>query len=216
MFMKDLLANLPSTWNSEVVDIVCLGIGSLSTSIISQHQFALLTHLKEGLFKVVDNVYLYDPVLSTTDYEIASRFGCARKEIQIGRYKIQKKTVFFMPHCPRALYNNVLLENWSGESLLDILIIGNSFSGYDLKQMSKNNAKNRISLVHRILPCVQEYPLSNDVNKYSEIFMAFHDTSIHSFHTESNNQIFMNGDFLREESNELITINNDIENEEKQ
>ena len=33
-------------------------------------------------------------------------------------------TLFFMPHCPRSLYNAVLRENWTSQQLQQVLILG--------------------------------------------------------------------------------------------
>jgi hypothetical protein len=38
-------------------------------------------------------------------------------------------TVFYMPHCGTALYNNLLWSNWTPDALSSMLIIGNSFAG---------------------------------------------------------------------------------------
>lgn len=40
-------------------------------------------------------------------------------------------TVFYMPHCGTALYNNLLWSNWSVDALAKVLIIGNSFRGLE-------------------------------------------------------------------------------------
>lgn len=81
-----------------------------------------------------------------------------------------------MPHCPRALYHNLLLENWTVENLRKIIIIGNSFSAYDTKQIS--NKKN--SFMKRISPHMTEFPIKiSDNRSDSDLFMAFHDTSVH-------------------------------------
>ena len=36
-------------------------------------------------------------------------------------------TVFYMPHCGKALYNNLLWANWQPELLSLLTIVGNSF-----------------------------------------------------------------------------------------
>lgn len=35
------------------------------------------------------------------------------------------KTVFFMPHCGKTLYENVVASNWEATALSDVVIIGN-------------------------------------------------------------------------------------------
>jgi len=43
------------------------------------------------------------------------------------------KTLFFMPHCGKALYNNLLWANWSLDRLPKVVLIGNSFANYSLR-----------------------------------------------------------------------------------
>ena len=40
-------------------------------------------------------------------------------------------TVFYMPHCGTALYNNLLWSNWSVDALSKMVVIGNSFRGLE-------------------------------------------------------------------------------------
>lgn len=46
-----------------------------------------------------------------------------------GDLKVVEKTCFFMPTCPRELYEIVLSNN--KDNLKDLYIIGNSFRGYE-------------------------------------------------------------------------------------
>ena len=49
---------------------------------------------------------------------------------QLCRRKVQTHTLVFMPHCGRAMYNNLLWANWSPENLAKLTLIGNSFLSY--------------------------------------------------------------------------------------
>ena len=40
-------------------------------------------------------------------------------------------TLFYMVHCGKALYNNLLWRNWSVGALSNMVIIGNSFKGIE-------------------------------------------------------------------------------------
>lgn len=56
----------------------------------------------------------------------------ARPSPQEGRRSVGgEPTVFYMPHCGTALYNNLLWGNWSVDALAKMLIIGNSFRGLE-------------------------------------------------------------------------------------
>lgn len=51
---------------------------------------------------------------------------------QEGKHSVQgQPTVFYMPHCGTALYNNLLWSNWSADALSRMVIIGNSFRGLE-------------------------------------------------------------------------------------
>ena len=49
------------------------------------------------------------------------------------KFKVQENTLFFMPHCGKAMYNNLLWANWSVDRLGKMVIIGNSFNSYHEK-----------------------------------------------------------------------------------
>ena len=42
--------------------------------------------------------------------------------------KVENITVFYMPHAPYNLYNNLLYSNWNPSSLAKVIIIGNDFN----------------------------------------------------------------------------------------
>ena len=53
--------------------------------------------------------------------------------LQAGKRSVTQNTVFYMPHCGKALYNNLLWKNWSKERLKKLVIIGNSFDNMKLR-----------------------------------------------------------------------------------
>jgi len=53
--------------------------------------------------------------------------------MQLCKHRVRDRTLFFMPHCGKAMYNNVLWANWSASHLAKIGIIGNSFISYQDK-----------------------------------------------------------------------------------
>ena len=46
-----------------------------------------------------------------------------------GKRLTKRPTVFYLMHCGKALYNNLLWRNWERDTLPLLTIIGNSFSG---------------------------------------------------------------------------------------
>ncbi|KAJ1340380.1 hypothetical protein BSLG_005022 [Batrachochytrium salamandrivorans] len=63
------------------------------------------------------------------------------KEFKHGQRSINKKTLFYMPHCQDVLYNNVLKANWGSDRICNIAIIGNSFEAYDCNTIGKSLAQ---------------------------------------------------------------------------
>ena len=126
--------------------IVCLGVGSYGSSVSARYQLALALLLRETLLGVSAAdaapppptagggaaLDVYDPVLSEAEVAFARARGCglpARNEE--GRRPVEVlRTLFFMPHCGRQLYANVVAANWGGEALGRVLILGNSFAAY--------------------------------------------------------------------------------------
>lgn len=50
--------------------------------------------------------------------------------MQEGKRKVTQKTLFYMPHCTKPLYSNVLWANWCPSGLSNVFILGNSFAHY--------------------------------------------------------------------------------------
>lgn len=49
---------------------------------------------------------------------------------QEGKHQVRDSpTLFYMVHCGKALYNNLLWRNWAPAALSNMVIIGNSFKG---------------------------------------------------------------------------------------
>lgn len=198
-----LVPLLPACWIAEPVDLVCLGIGSLCASENSQYQFGFLTLLKE-LFHVQDqSAWIFDPIMTKSDVELAFKFGFqVPQHNKAGRHHVSKRSVFYMPHCPRALYDNLLLENWNEASLGNLMIIGNSFSHYELFTSTHQMKE---SMIYRALPHVKEHVIHQPGQ--GELFAAFNDQSVHIFDSESlqNMSDAFWKDVIEESVQELVT-----------
>ena len=44
---------------------------------------------------------------------------------------VTDQTLFYMPHCPLGLYNNVIASNWERKKLEKIILVGNRLDFYD-------------------------------------------------------------------------------------
>ena len=96
------------------VDLVCYGIGRFSTSHPSQLQLAVLLALRSSLPVATDcSIQLYDPLLSSLEWAVLSSVGISAIEHnEEAKRCVSRCTVFYMPHCGQALYNNLLWANW--------------------------------------------------------------------------------------------------------
>ena len=96
-------------------------------------------------------MYIYDPVLSSTEETALEELGFTyihHNEVhvvaylhagsvnltisthQLCRRRAEVPMLFYMPHCGRAMYNNLLWANWSPQLLAKMALIGNSFHSY--------------------------------------------------------------------------------------
>eukprot|EP01125_Pyxidicula_operculata_P006773 TRINITY_DN2324_c0_g1_i2.p1 TRINITY_DN2324_c0_g1~~TRINITY_DN2324_c0_g1_i2.p1 ORF type:complete len:210 (-),score=24.63 TRINITY_DN2324_c0_g1_i2:41-670(-) len=168
--------NDANTNEDDSVDIVCLGIGSLS-SLNSQYQFAIFLILRE-LLNVKGKCIVFDPILTNEDVQLINSFNASIADIHVGRHRAHNHTIYFMPHCPEGLYSNLLLENWNVDNLGKLFIIGNALSMYEL---IGNKSKFK-SLILEALPYTNELPLPS-CKKYN-FANALNDQSVHVFDLE--------------------------------
>ena len=134
------------TWESftetegQYQNFLCLGLGNFAQSPNSSSQvsakFQLLL-LKAFASKRFKTVQVFDPILTSSEKNILRRLNIEPlNSNQEGHYCFeQSKTVFFLPHCPKQLLNNLIWSNWS--NLDFVLIIGNSIRNLVLNLSKK-------------------------------------------------------------------------------
>lgn len=118
---------------SRFFQIIIYGIGPFTLCHVSRSQLAFIIRLISVLKDDGTHVLVYDPVLSNTDYEILkTNFGFERipqnEECRRRVTSCPEKSLFFMPHLDKSLYNNLLWSNWS-INMSNVVILGNSFHG---------------------------------------------------------------------------------------
>lgn len=156
-------------------DFVCYGIGQLSESPIARYQFAFLLLLREH-FQPQGNCYIYDPVFTCLDKLIIKHFKLDLiSKNEEAKRKVSCKTLFFVPHGGKPLYNNILWANW-GATLANIVILGNSFHSYD-QRIPSSQLLLEASYIARILPLTHEVQFPTTFH-HEDIF---NDLAIHFF-----------------------------------
>lgn len=182
----------------QINEIICFGIGRIGECLISRYQFALLLLLRDVY---VENLLIYDPILSKNDTTILQHFKCTQLvENCEGKYNVAKTTLFYMPHCPKQLSNNLLWSNW-GLNLTHCLILSNSFNTI-VENTTKRLLHSNAFYITKILPYCTELPVINTF-KFYEIF---NDTALHIFPN-----LHLISDDLWVENSEPDYIDEDIE-----
>ncbi|KAJ0390654.1 hypothetical protein ATCC90586_010924 [Pythium insidiosum] len=125
--------------------------------------------------------------MNESDRLLVQRLGLTTIEHnERGRRVVSADTLFFMPHCGQALYQNVLLANWDAQRLARLAIIGNSFAAYSDRLLDRQARES--SLLVRVAPFVAETALHASVPRSHDEFAlyeaAFNDTSVHTFTSE--------------------------------
>jgi len=112
-------------------DVLCLGLGSPSTSRNALAQLGFLLKMCEHLNIERAQVSLYDPVFNEADANLLEELELRRlAEDSLGKYSIEAPTILFMPHCDIPLYENVLRQNWTATKLSNLVFVANQFSEY--------------------------------------------------------------------------------------
>lgn len=175
--------------------VVAYGVGSFSSCAIARHQLALLLLVAESLCRSVNAVdgggggssgsssnpgpavEAYDPVFSELERRVLERFSVeAIGTNEEGKRAVSHRTLFFMPHCPKALYNNVLWANWDRDRLAHAVLLGNSFSAIELATPSRQ-LRTSFEYLARAAQIVTEYRVENCF-KFPDVF---NDLSVHVF-----------------------------------
>ncbi|CAM4566339.1 SRR1-like protein isoform X8 [Lepidochelys kempii] len=156
---------------------VCYGIGNFSSCVISRYQLAFLLLLLEKLQVPQSQCYIFDPLFSELEIEVLNELGVTVVlENEEGKHHIHEFTIFYMIHCGKALYNNLLWSNWSVDALSKMIIIGNSFKGIEERLVARILERDYLYIA-KVLKGTEEaaFPIHP---QYMDIF---NDTSIHWF-----------------------------------
>lgn len=161
-------------------EVVCYGIGNFAhrSSNFSGPlwQLALALELKT-LCLSIPMVY-YDPLVTPLERQVLQDHYQIKVLSNNERGIRNKTSLFFMPHCPKGLYENVLWANWN--RLDTIGIIGNSLVTYVERATTTSSTSTQQSCLELIQPFVQEQLISyskKDVKDLPGHFeAAFNDT----------------------------------------
>nr|CAG4646637.1 EOG090X0FII [Macrothrix elegans] len=163
----EIFKNIISEKDCELSEIVCLGIGSISSCKTAQYQLALLLLLVEHFNCPAE---VFDPIFSDTEKLILQNLLLQiSKENSEGKVSVRSSglTFFFLPHCPKELSNNLLYSNWNCSSLERCIIYGNS-----LEKLMLSTPSRFLRDYCYLISCQkvsEELPVSNSF-RYLDIF----------------------------------------------
>ncbi|XP_062471720.1 SRR1-like protein [Pezoporus occidentalis] len=175
---------------------VCYGLGRFGACPAARYQLAFLLLLLEELRVPPGQCSLFDPVFSPREAAALRQLGMRLlPENEEGKHDVEgSATVFYMVHCGKALYNNLLWRNWSAEALSKMVIIGNSFRGMEERLLSRVLERD-YSYIAKVLKATEEAALP----PHPRYLDTFNDTSIHWFPLQKLQQISPEvWDFLEE------------------
>ena len=188
MFYKDLIKSIfenisvidqeepVGKFSEFFTDFVCYSIGKISESRQAMYQFALLVLLWEQ-FKPPGACYIYDPVFTGVDKAILGNFEMVLiSQNEEAKRNVSQKTLFFVPHGGKPLYNNILWSNWS-PALTNVVLLGNSFHSYD-ERIPSEKLHAEAAYIAWVLPLTLEMKFPTKFHFHYDIF---NDLSIHFF-----------------------------------
>ncbi|ROI64844.1 SRR1-like protein [Anabarilius grahami] len=164
---------------------VCYGLGNFASCVSARYQLAMLLLLLETLQIPVGSCSVYDPVFSASECDALKELGfTVLTENEEGKRPVYQPTLFYLMHCGKALYNNLLWRNWTPQMLQKIIIIGNSFHGIQERMLQREFERDYsfLSKVTRVcdemsLPCSPRF------------LDVFNDTALIQFPPENLNKL---------------------------
>ncbi|KAI0721566.1 SRR1-domain-containing protein [Cerioporus squamosus] len=155
-------------------DVLCLGLGSPSSSRDARAQLAFLLAACDDLRIDRTKVSVFDPVLTEQDLQLLAQRGLTPiPENRTARHALESPTIAFMPHCDLHLYENLLRENWSRERLPNVLLIANPLSEYAERIPSR-----RLAVEHPCVARLAPYLTSRPLRPCAPYPTAFNNTAV--------------------------------------
>uniref|UniRef100_A0A182IVD9 SRR1 domain-containing protein n=1 Tax=Anopheles atroparvus TaxID=41427 RepID=A0A182IVD9_ANOAO len=159
---------------ADVRQIICLGLGNFSECSIARYQLAFIRCLRDRA-NLSARGQFYDPVFSRSEVEILRTLAETVLEENVeGKYGAECKTLFYLPHCPKQIVNNVLWKNWQSAHLTNVILLCNSF-GTITSNHPRRLLENSAGYILRAAGAFREVPLRNNF-RFADIF---NDTSLH-------------------------------------
>ena len=159
-------------------EIICLGLGKFSECSISRFQFSFILSIAEEFN--VESVKFFDPIFNKIEIDFLKLLNpnCIIEDNLEGKHSVSSNsvTLFYLPHCPKQITNNVLWKNWTFEQLKNTILLCNSFQNI-VTASPRRFLESNAGYLLRALDYIEETELVNTF-KYTDIF---NDSSLHYF-----------------------------------
>ncbi|CAG08557.1 unnamed protein product, partial [Tetraodon nigroviridis] len=166
-------------------ECICYGLGSFSSSVSARYQLAMLLLLLDAKQVGVKDCSVYDPVFTSGEIDVLRELGLTvLTDNEEGKRLSTRPTVFYLMHCGKALYNNLLWKNWSKKCLPLMKIIGNSFTSMKERTLERE-FKRDYSYIALATAICQERRLPCP----SRMVDVFSDTAVITFAAHSLNSL---------------------------
>lgn len=175
-FYQRLLASLEHCCSlKSTLQVICLGIGRIGDCLIAKHQIALIQLIAEHFH--IASLSFYDPVLTEQEKSILEHYKyTVLTENKEGKYLTDQPTLFYLPHCPKQLTNNLLWTNWNPANLQNLTLISNSFKTI-IEETPERLLRPNAYFIIESSSFVDEIAIEN-LFKFDDIFNNF---AIHHF-----------------------------------
>ena len=111
-----------------IQNVICLGIGDPCSNNRSRNQLSFIKSICDEC--LISKIFFYDPITCLECNSNIKDLNIKIMNSTNGEILIEEKTLFFMPNCPKFLFNNIISTNWSIDLLLNLYFLGNSFNYY--------------------------------------------------------------------------------------
>ncbi|XP_078739686.1 SRR1-like protein isoform X2 [Lampetra fluviatilis] len=158
--------------HARALEVVAYGVGRFAICPTARYQLALLCIITDSLQVVRSKVSVYDPVFSAVEEQTLTSLGMSLVRYnEEGKRRVSGPTLFYLPHCGKALSNNLLWSNWDPRSLAQTILIGNSLSSV-VSSLPSRILDRDYRLIHKEVALPALPPRLSDV---------FNDTTLHHF-----------------------------------
>jgi SRR1 len=142
-----------------VNEIICLGIGRITECSIAKHQLAFIAAIGKHLKA---DISFFDPILSFGDKQVLEKLNYkVLSDNKEGKYLAKDPTLYYLPHCPKQITNNLLYTNWNPENIQNVFLICNSFKAI-IDTTPERFLRPSAHYILEINPFVTEVEIVND------------------------------------------------------